>query len=167
MTKVSIDTPLHDTSNEGARVSLFRSAMLPTYALAVIFLWFGCLKFTQYEAEGIAPLVAHSPLVSWWHTLFGVPGTARMLGCYEILTGLLLAARAFQPRLAAVGGAMAAICFLVTLSFLLSTPGVVQAGFSNPFALSGFPGQFLLKDLVLFAVGVATMRAAGAEALAR
>ena len=138
-------------------------AVLVTYALALIFLWFGSLKFTQYEAAGIAPLVMNSPIVAWWHDLFGIAGTAHMLGTYEILTGLLLAARPFNPRLAEIGGAMAAICFLVTVSFLLSTPGIVQPGFDTPFALSAFPGQFLLKDVALLAASLSVLLGARGE----
>ncbi len=168
MASIAIDTPLNDaTVHEHTAVRPSRAAMLPTYALALIFLWFGCLKFTDFEAEGIAPLIANSPIVGWWHSLFGIGGTARVLGVYEILTGLLLATRAFQPRLAAIGGAMASITFLVTLSFLFSTPGVIQADQDSPFALSGFPGGFLAKDIVLLAVGLATMIAARREARAR
>lgn len=142
-------------------------ALLVTYALALIFIWFGCLKFTQYEAGGIAPLVMNSPLVGWWHSIFGIAGTSRMLGVYEILTGALLATRPFQTRLAAIGGAMATICFLVTVSFLLSTPGVAQPGYDNALALSPFPGQFLLKDVVLLAVSIWILFAARAEQRAR
>lgn len=142
-------------------------ALLVTYALALVFLWFGCLKFTQYEAAGIAPLVMNSPLVAWWHGLFGIAGTSRMLGIYEILTGLLIAARPFNPRLAAIGGAMAAICFLVTLTFLFSTPTAVQPGFDNPLALSAFPGQFLLKDVVLLTVSIWILFSARTEARVR
>lgn len=142
-------------------------ALLVTYALALIFAWFGCLKFTQYEAGGIAPLVMNSPLVAWWHDIFGIAGTSRMLGVYEILTGVLIATRPFRPRLAAIGGAMATICFLVTVSFLLSTPGVAQPGYDNALALSPFPGQFLLKDIVLLAVSIWLLFAARAEAKAR
>ena len=138
-------------------------ALLVTYALALIFIWFGCLKFTQYEAGGIAPLVMNSPLVAWWHGIFGIAGTSRMLGVYEILTGALLTMRPFQPRLAALGGAMATVCFLVTVSFLLSTPGVAQPGYDNALALSPFPGQFLLKDVVLLAVSIWILFAARAE----
>ncbi|WP_420605364.1 YkgB family protein [Novosphingopyxis sp.] len=139
-------------------------ALLVTYALALIFLWFGFLKFTQYEAAGIAPLVMNSPLVGWWHGLFGIPGTARMLGVYEILTGLLLAARPFNARIASIGGAMATICFLITITFMFTTPGVVQPGFDNPLAISAFPGQFLLKDVVLLAVSIWILFAARSEA---
>lgn len=142
-------------------------ALLVNYALALVFLWFGALKFTQYEAAGIAPLVMNSPIVAWWHSLFGIAGTSRMLGVYEILTGVLIALRPAQPRLAAVGGAMAAIAFAITLTFMLSTPGVVQPGFDNPLALSAFPGQFLLKDVVLVAASVSVLLGARAEARAR
>lgn len=142
-------------------------ALLVNYALALIFLWFGALKFTMYEAAGIAPLVMNSPLVAWWHGMFGIAGTARMLGVYEILTGILIALRVFNPRLAAIGGAMSTICYLITVSFLFSTPGVVQPGFDNPLALSAFPGQFLLKDLVLLAVSLWILFAARAEARTR
>lgn len=141
-------------------------ALLVTYALALVFVWFGCLKFTQYEAAGIAPFVMNSPAVTWWHSLFGIAGTSHMLGIYEILTGLLLAARLFSARLASIGGAMATIGFLVTVSFMFSTPGVVQPGFDNPLALSAVPGQFLLKDVVLLAVSIWILFAARAEARA-
>lgn len=142
-------------------------AWLVNYALALVFLWFGCLKFTQYEAAGIAPLVMNSPIVVWWHDLFGIAGTARMLGVYEILTGVLIASRPVQPRLAAIGGAMGTITYLITLSFMLTTPGVVQPGFDTPFALSAFPGQFLLKDVVLLAASFAILFSARQEAGAR
>ncbi len=122
------------------------------YALAIIFLWFGLLKFTDYEASGIAPLVMNSPVVMWLHGIFGISGTAHFLGAFEILTGLLIAARHWKPRLTMIGGAMAVLTFAITLSFLFSTPGVVQPGVDGPLALSPMPGQFLLKDLVLLCV---------------
>ncbi len=138
-------------------------ALLVNYALVLVFVWFGVLKFTQYEAAGIAPLVMNSPLVGWWHQLFGIAGTSRMLGVYEILTGVLIALRPFNPRLAAIGGAMATITFAITLTFMLSTPGVVQPGFDTPLALSSNPGQFLLKDVVLLAASISVLLGARAE----
>lgn len=160
-------THIDSVSVRPMRAGVSPHALLVTYALALIFLWFGALKFTQYEAAGIAPLVMNSPLVAWWHGAFGIAGTSHMLGVYEIGTGLLLAARTVNPRLSAIGGAMAAIAFGVTITFLLSTPGVVQPGFDNPLALSAFPGQFLLKDVVLLAASVAVLLGSRAEAAAR
>jgi len=54
--------------------------------------------------------------------------------------------------------------FLVTLSFILTTPGVWQQGYGFPFPSSS-PGQFLLKDLVN--LGAATYTAGEALHAAR
>ena len=123
---------------------------LAIYALALIFLVFGLSKFTAGAGEGLAPLVSNSPLISWWHDVFGVAGTAPAVGSYEVLTALLIAARPINPRLSMIGGAMAVILFLVTLTLLFSTPGV-PASDPGPFPLSML-GQFLFKDLGLLAL---------------
>ncbi len=121
-------------------------------SLAVIFLWIGAMKFTDYEAAGIAGLVMNSPLVGWWHALLGIKGTALMLGVVEIAAGLLLAARVFSARLAVVGAGMSVVTFFITLSFFVTTPGISEPLAGGFPAISAFPGQFLLKDLVLLAV---------------
>ncbi len=121
------------------------------FALAIIFLWFGCLKFTPYEQSGVAGFIMNSPLIGWLHGLFGVAGGAQFLGVIEILTGLLIAGRLFNPLLSLIGGAMGVLTFFITLTLMLSTPGVVQPGYDGPLALSAMPGQFLLKDLGLLA----------------
>jgi hypothetical protein len=41
------------------------------YGLVIVLLWIGGMKFTAYEAAGIAPLEIHSPLVSWAYYLLG------------------------------------------------------------------------------------------------
>ncbi|GJH30037.1 DUF417 family protein [Caballeronia novacaledonica] len=46
--------------------SLSVFAML-RWALVVVFLWFGAMKFTAYEANGIAPFIINSPIMSWLH----------------------------------------------------------------------------------------------------
>lgn len=132
-----------------------------TYALAIIFLVFGVAKFGAMAGEAIAPLVMNSPLVSWWHTLFGINGTARVVGVFEILTGLLIAARPISPRFSVIGGAMAVITVLVTLSFLLSTPMAIDG---NGLTMLG---EFLLKDVVLLAVAFWIFAASRAEVRAR
>ena len=124
------------------------------YGLALVFIWFGAMKFTSYEATGIAPLIANSPLVSWCHTLLGVQGASDMLGVIEITTALLLAARIPLPRLSAAGGAMAALAFLITLSFFLSTPGVAEPLAGGFPAISADVGQFLLKDIGLLGAAI-------------
>ena len=125
-----------------------------TIALATIFLWFGCLKFTAYEQSGVAGFIMNNPLIAWLHGVFGTGGGAEFLGVFEIATGLLIAGSLVMPRLGVIGGVMGMLTFLVTLTCMFTTPGVIQFGFDGPFALSAVPGQFLLKDLGLFAACV-------------
>lgn len=139
-------------------------AMVMRYGLALIFLWFGAMKFTSYEAVGVAQFVSVSPLVGWWHSVFGIQGTSNMLGVYEIATGVLLLAGIAKPWLSVVGGAMAVITFLITLSFLFTTPGVAEPLAGGFPALSAKPGGFLLKDvgllgISLFVLGMSLMSA--------
>jgi uncharacterized membrane protein YkgB len=124
------------------------------WALVVIFLWFGCMKFTSYEAHGIAPLIEHSPIMSWLHTLFGVRGASDVVGVLELLSAAALIAGAFVPLFSALGAAMSCATYAITLSFMLSTPGVAAAAAGGFPAISGDIGQFLLKDLVLLAASV-------------
>ena len=122
------------------------------YALAVILIWVGGLKFAAYEAEAIQPLVAESPLLSWLYDIFDVRTFARILGIAEILAGIAIALRPIVPSLSALGGAFATVLFAGTLTFLFTTPGVYQkAGFPQ---LSPMPGQFLAKDLLLLAAAI-------------
>jgi len=122
-----------------------------TAALAIIFLWFGCLKFTAYEESGVAGFIMNNPLIAWLHGTFGTGGGAKFLGVFEIATGLLIAGRLHDMRLGIVGGAMGVCTFAITLVCMFTTPGTIQPGFDIPLALSAVPGQFLLKDLGLLA----------------
>jgi uncharacterized membrane protein YkgB len=117
------------------------------YGLALVLLWIGAMKFTEYEATGIQPLVENSFLLRWVYSLFSVQMFAALLGIFEIVIGLLIALRPIAPKPSAVGSALAAIMFLVTLSFLFTTPGWEPSLGGFP-ALSVVPGQFVLKDIV-------------------
>jgi|GEM_PF-41790 len=150
----SIDESSESLATRGdISAKIFRlGTIVVRYGLALIFLWFGCMKFTSYEATGVAPFIANSPLVDWWHAWLGIQGTSDMLGVIEIATGILLVLYRVAPRAAVVGSAMAIITFLITLSFFFSTPGVAAPmGFP---AISGHVGQFLLKDLGLLGISI-------------
>lgn len=118
------------------------------YGLVLVLLWIGGMKFTAYEAEGISSFVSNSPLMSWAYQLFSQRQFSAILGITELLTAALIALRPFSARLSAVGSAMAVGMFLTTLTFLFSTPGVIESSLGFP-ALSAVPGQFLIKDVVL------------------
>ncbi|MBR1144031.1 YkgB family protein [Bradyrhizobium sp. AUGA SZCCT0431] len=119
-------------------------------SLAVIYAWFGGMKFTEYEANGLVPLVENSPLVGWFYALLSVRGFSTFLGFVELSIGLLIALRLASPIFSAAGGVLSAGLFVTTLSFMISTPGVVVPELGFP-AISVAPGQFLLKDVGLFA----------------
>lgn len=123
------------------------------YGLVLVLLWIGGMKFTAYEAEGISAFVANSPLMSWAYLVFSKGQFSAILGTVEVLIALLIAARPLSPRLSALGSTLAACMFVTTLTFLFSTPGVIEPSLGFP-ALSGVPGQFLIKDVVLLAAAV-------------
>lgn len=124
------------------------------YGLVVILVWIGALKFVAYEAEGIQGLVASSPLMAWGYNLMSIQGYARLIGISEIIFGVLIAIRPFAPRLSALGSLGASLMFVITLSFMLTTPGVWQEGYGFP-ALS-LIGSFLVKDFLLLGAAIWT-----------
>jgi uncharacterized membrane protein YkgB len=74
-----------------------------------------------------------------------VQGTSNLIGVVEITLGVLLAVRRWWPRLSAIGSLGASVQFLITLSFLFTTPG-----------LSPDTQGFLMKDLMLFGAALWT-----------
>src|SRR6201993_3903931 len=148
---------MQDTAHEHRAMSSQVEAVgreLARYGLVVVVAWIGFMKFTTYEAEGIRPFVANSPLMSWVYGRISVPGFSAMLGVVEVAIALLIAARPFSPRASALGSALAVGMFLTTLSFLLTTPGVWEPSLGGFPALSGKPGQFLIKDLALLGISL-------------
>lgn len=129
------------------------------YGLAVILLLIGLAKFTQEEAAGIQPLVAHSPLMSWMYAVLSVRGVSNLIGCVELAIAVLLALRPVSARLSFAGSVGAIVTFVLTMSFLLSTPGAIQLG--GGISVLGAAGQFLIKDVALLGVAIWT----AAEAL--
>ena len=122
-------------------------------ALAVIYFWFGGMKFTHYEAQGLVPLVGNSPLLGWVYKIFSVDTFSGLLGILEVSIGALILGRFVSPKLSILGGALSAGLFVTTVSFMFSTPGVFEPGLGFP-AITIAPGQFLLKDIGLLAASI-------------
>src|SRR5262245_56170882 len=127
---------------------------LARYGLVVVVGWIGFMKFTAYEAEGISKFVANSPLMSWVYGFMSHRGFSAVLGVVELTIAILIAVRPFLPRASVVGGVLAVGMFLTTLSFLFTTPAVWEPSARGFLALSGFPGQFLIKDLALLGISL-------------
>ena len=85
-------TLMQDTAHEQRAMSSRVEAAgrgLARYGLAVVVAWIGLMKFTAYEAEGISPFVAHSPLMSWVYGLMSVRGFSAVLGVVEVAIAIL------------------------------------------------------------------------------
>jgi len=130
------------SSTLGSRLENIGTAML-RYGLVAILLMSGALKWTAVEAEAIRPWVANSPFTSWLYSVTSVQGGSIVIGCIELVTAALIAVRRWFPRATVVGSTLAAGMFVVTLSFLFTTPN-----------LSPDAAGFLLKDFFLLATSI-------------
>jgi uncharacterized membrane protein YkgB len=130
--------------------------LLARYGLVIVIAWFGVLKFTEYEANGIYPLVSESPFMSWLYGIFSVYTFSVLLGVFEVAAAVLLAVKPWWPRLSILGSLLAIVLFIATVSFLFTTPGVFEA------SAGGFPalsttGGFLIKDVALLGISAWTL----------
>ena len=149
------ETLIRELMRSKSRNSLERVGIqVSRYGLVITLLLIGVLKFTAGEAHGIQPLVANSPLMFWLYKVFSLQAVSNLIGVIEIAVAALIALRPFSPKLSFIGSIGAIITFVLTVTFLLSTPGAFQ--FSHGFPLLGGAGQFLIKDLVLLGVSIWT-----------
>jgi uncharacterized membrane protein YkgB len=141
-----------DSSDDSSRFHQV-APLIARYGLVVVFVWFAGLKVTSYEAQGISPLVAHSPLLSWAYTVVSVHTFSVLLGCSELVTAILLAVKPWAPKPSVIGGALAALFFLGTLSFMVTTPGIGEAS-AGGFPVLSATGEFLMKDIALLGLAL-------------
>lgn len=119
-------------------------AFVLRYSLVFFLVFFGALKWTAAEAKGIEPMVSHSPFFFWLYPAFGVQGGSEVIGVVELVIALLIVVRRWAPRASGVGSTAAIGMFLVTLSFIVTTPNI------------GEGATFLLKDLTLLGAALWT-----------
>jgi uncharacterized membrane protein YkgB len=129
---------------------------LARYGLVVVLAWFGVLKFMEYEANGIVPLVSESPLMNWLYGIFSVTTFSALLGVFELAAAALLAVKPWWPGVSILGSLLAIVLFVATISFLFTTPGVTEATAGGFPALS-MTGGFLIKDVALLGVAAWTL----------
>jgi reactive chlorine resistance protein C len=129
------------------------AALVVRYALVIVIAWFGAMKFTYYESHGISPLVANSPFMSWIYHVMSISAFGRFLGSFELVTAALLALKPWFPKASILGGLLASLFFLTTLSFMITTPGIGEAS-AGGFPVLSANGQFLMKDIALLGLSL-------------
>lgn len=139
---------------------------LTRMAIFIVMVWIGGLKAFQYEADGIVPFVANSPLMNFfytraapeyndyknpegktvqkninWHKENGTYAFAYGLGAVIVLIGLLTLSGIWFSKIGFIGGLLTAGMSLVTLTFLITTPEtyVPNLGGDFPTPHYGFP----------------------------
>jgi uncharacterized membrane protein YkgB len=114
--------------------------------MLVMLLWAGRFKMTALGAEGIAPLVDHSPLISWHFRLFGPYVGSDIIGLTEITAALLFIVGYFKAQAGIVGGLIATLMFFITSNLLITTPGAIIS--FHGMRYMSLLGLFLFKDVI-------------------
>ena len=163
------------------------------WGIVIVLLWIGGLKVFRYEAAGIVPFVANSPVMSFfyqydapeykkymnkegeykpeniqWHTENNTYVFSIGLGAVIIFIGILMAVYPAFPGVSAMGSFLVIIMSLVTLSFLFTTPETWVPALGD--SEHGFPylsaaGRLVIKDLIMLGGGAATMAQAAKQYL--
>lgn len=120
--------------------------LLARYGLVIVLAWFGAMKFTSYESQGISHWVANSPFLSWMYNIMSIDAFGRLNGSIELLVAALLAVKPWFPKASVVGGLLASLFFVTTLSLMFTTPGVGEAS-AGGFPVLSADGEFLMKDI--------------------
>jgi uncharacterized membrane protein YkgB len=152
--------------------------------LVVVLVWIGGLKVFHYEADGIVPFVANSPVMKFfyadptsykshmnpegavvaanraWHEMNRTYPFALGLGAVIVLYGVLIALHPVLPQAATVGSFLVFVMSFVTLSFLVTTPEVWVSDRGGPehgFPLLSGAGRLVIKDAIMMGAALVTM----------
>ncbi len=139
---------------------------LTRISIFIVMAWIGGLKAFQYEADGIVPFVANSPIMSFlynkkapeyneyknpegktvekninWHKENGTYIFAYGLGTVIVIIGLLTVLGIWYSKIGLIGGLLTFGMSLVTLTFLITTPEVYVPNLGGDFPTPqfGFP----------------------------
>lgn len=136
--------------------------------MIVMLLWAGSYKMTGPGAEGIIPLVANSPLISWHFRVFGPYIGSDLIGLTEWTAAVLIAAGYMKPQVGILGGLVAVVIFATTSTMVVTTPGAIIAvpGISYLRFMS-FLGLFLFKDVISLGVSFYLISYFGRETIRR
>lgn len=139
---------------------------LTRISIFIVMAWIGGLKAFQYEADGIVPFVANSPLMSFfytkeapeymdyknpegktvqknidWHNENRTHIFSYGLGTVIVIIGTLTLLGIWYAKIGLIGGLLTFGMSIVTLTFLITTPEVFVPNLGGDFPTPhhGFP----------------------------
>jgi uncharacterized membrane protein YkgB len=140
--------------------------LVSSIGMIVMLLWAGSYKMTRPGAEGIIPLVSHSPLIFWHFLLFGPYIGSDIIGLTEITAAILFIVGYFKPKAGIIAGLITTFMFFTTSSMIMTTPGAIIAvpGIAYMRYMS-FLGLFLFKDVIALGVSLYLVSYFGKKAI--
>lgn len=146
------------------------------FACALVLIWIGGLKFANYEADGIVPFVATSPLMSYfykmpkeykahgnkegelveanrkWNTENGTYAFSHGLGILLITIGVLLLVGYWNAKAGLLASGLLILMSIGTLSFLITTaecwvPNLGDGDYGFP--MLSAKGRLVVKDIIM------------------
>jgi uncharacterized membrane protein YkgB len=135
--------------NHGPNIVSLLGYYISLGGAVLILLWIGIFKFTPTEANAIKPLIENHPLSSWMYNILSVQSVSNIVGVVEILAAILLILTLKFDKLKKYAGFAMCIIFLMTLSYLFTTPNMWKI-------IDGVPYTdfFILKDLMYLGFGM-------------
>jgi uncharacterized membrane protein YkgB len=155
------------------------------WALVLVLVWIGALKAAPYEAEGIVPFVANSPVMRFfyrtsapeyrrhanaegqlfvqnreWHERNGTYVVARGLGVVIVALGVMIGMHPWVPQVGALGSFLVVLMSFVTLSLLVTTPEAWVPALGaehHGFPFLAGPGRLVVKDAIMMGGAIVTM----------
>ncbi|EGR0803484.1 YkgB family protein [Vibrio alginolyticus] len=126
--------------------------LIGVFGVSLVLIWIGIYKFTPTEAKLIQPLVENHFLMSWLYDVMSVQAVSNIIGATEIIVAIGLIVGLKNTRVAYFSGIAAAIIFLATLSFLITTPNTWKV--SDGVLVTNF---FLVKDILFLAIAISVI----------
>ncbi|HCG8634474.1 TPA: DUF417 family protein [Vibrio parahaemolyticus] len=126
--------------------------LIGVLGVSLVLAWIGIYKFTPTEAKLIQPLVENHFAMSWLYNAISVQAVSNIIGATEIVVAIGLIVGIKNNKIAYLSGIAAALIFVTTLSFLLTTPNTWKV--SDGVLVTNF---FLVKDILFLAISVSVI----------
>lgn len=127
---------------------LLSGQFLFRYALGIILIWIGIMKFRNSEAVHLEQAMSQTFLFNWVLKYITNYTFSMIIAWVQIFAGLMIMLKAASAKISVWGGIMAMIIFFAGILVFFTSGIVWQSGY-------GFPelsraGHSFIKDFILF-----------------